>query len=206
MRLVCISDTHALHEELDVPHGDVLVHAGDFTMSGRESEIRAFDAWLGRLPHPRKIVVAGNHDWLFQREPANARSLITNAEYLEDSGATIDGVRFWGAPWQPWFFDWAFNLRRGPEIAARWALVPAETDVLITHGPPRGVLDVVDRGESVGCEDLLRELGRIRPRVHVFGHIHESYGRAEKDGRISVNASSCSLAYRPENPPIVVDL
>src|SRR5689334_6753193 len=98
MRLVCLSDTHDLHERIDVPDGDVLVHAGDFTMSGREERIRAFDAWLATLPHRRKIVVAGNHDWLFQREPAKARALLAHATYLEDESATIDGVAFWGAP------------------------------------------------------------------------------------------------------------
>jgi predicted phosphohydrolase len=206
MRVVCLSDTHDLHDRLDVPDGDVLVHAGDFTMSGREAQIRAFDAWLGGLPHRHKIVVAGNHDWLFEREPEKARSLLTHAVYLQDSDTTVAGLRFWGAPWQPWFFDWAFNLRRGPDLAAKWALIPQGVDVLITHGPPLGVLDVTDRGEHVGCEDLLEALERVRPRLHVFGHIHESYGRVDADGRVSVNASNCSLEYRPVNPAVVVDL
>lgn len=206
MRLVCLSDTHCLHDRLTVPDGDVLLHAGDFSSRGKPHEIRAFDDWLATLPHPRKIVVAGNHDFLFQTDPPAARALLRHATYLEDAEAEVDGLRIYGSPWQPWFFDWAFNLRRGPEIAAKWAAIPAGVDVLITHGPPAGILDRTARGEAVGCADLLRELDRVRPRLHLFGHIHEAYGRVEADGRVYVNASNCDLQYRPVQAPVVVDL
>jgi predicted phosphohydrolase len=206
MRIVCVSDTHNQHGSLDVPAGDVLVHAGDFSMAGRAREISAFDAWLGTLPHAHKVVIAGNHDWLFQTDPDGARGLLTHAQYLEDSGTVVDGLRFWGSPWQPWFLDWAFNLRRGAEIAAKWALIPDRVDVLVTHGPPHGVRDRVEDGDLVGCEELSRALDRVRPRLHVFGHIHEGYGVTRRGNLTLVNASSCDVSYRPVNPPIVIDL
>jgi predicted phosphohydrolase len=206
MRIVCLSDTHDLHRELQVPDGDLLLHAGDATMKGTPAQIEAFDRWLGTLPHPHKVLIAGNHDWAFERTPALARGLIRNARYLEDEETAVGGLRIWGSPWQPWFFDWAFNLERGPAIAAKWALIPDGIDVLVTHGPPLGILDRTSRGEDVGCADLLAAVQRVRPRVHVFGHIHEGYGTLERDGTRFVNASNCTERYRPVQPPIVVDL
>src|SRR5690606_27797878 len=126
--------------------------------------------------------------------------------YLRDAGVEIDGVRFWGSPWQPEFFDWAFNLPRGEALAARWALVPEDTDVLITHGPPRGILDRTVTGTPVGCDDLRAALDRLAPRLHVFGHIHEAYGRVEGPRTTFVNASVCDVRYRAVNDPVVVDL
>jgi predicted phosphohydrolase len=204
-RLVCISDTHSLHARMLVPDGDVLVHAGDLSKRGRRDEIEAFDAWLGTLPHPHKVVIAGNHDWAFERDP-EARTWIRNATYLQDEGVTIAGLRFWGSPWQPRFFDWAFNLDRGPQLAEVWAKIPEGLDVLVTHGPPRGVLDRTARGDEAGCDDLLAAVALKRPRFHVFGHIHEAYGRRAEGATTYVNACTCDLEYNPVQPPIVIDL
>ncbi len=203
MRLVLISDTHNQQQSLILPAGDVLVHAGDFTMRGTPAEVAAFGVWLGLQPHAHKIVVAGNHDFLFEREPGLARSLLPgDVHYLRDSEVTLGGLRFWGSPWQPWFLDWAFNLQRGAEIAAKWALIPGGIDVLITHGPPKGIADRTVNGEDVGCADLLTAMARVRPRLSVFGHIHEGYGvHGDK-----VNAAICDERYRLVHPPIVVDL
>jgi len=206
MRLVCISDTHMRHEALDLPDGDVLIHAGDLCGHGTVAEVVRFDAWLARQPHPHKVVVAGNHDWCFERSPTEARAALRHGLYLEDAGATIEGVRFWGSPWQPEFMSWAFNLPRGAPLAEKWARIPADTDVVITHGPPFGYGDTCFDGRRVGCEELLRALERIRPAVHVAGHIHEGYGVRRLGPTTVVNASSCDLRYRPLQPPIVVDL
>lgn len=204
--MVCLSDTHGRHAELDVPDGDVLVLAGDVTRRGRPEELEDLDAWLAELPHPHRILVAGNHDFLFETDPPRARALIRHATYLQDAGTTVCGLRIWGSPWQPVFFDWAFNLPRGEALRRVWEGVPDGLDVLVTHTPPRGVLDRTSRGQDVGCDDLLEAVARARPRLHVFGHIHEDAGRVERDGTIFVNASSCTLSYVPSNPPIVVDL
>ena len=218
MRIVCVSDTHGHHAGLAVPDGDLLIHAGDATMAGRPEELDQFDAWLGTLPHRHKVVIAGNHDRLFEDQPEEARRHITNALYLQDAEHVVEGLRIWGSPWQPWFLSWAFNLKRGAPLRAKWALIPPGIDVLVTHGPPHKIRDRVKgamaqglnialgHGPNVGCEELREAVRRVRPRLHVFGHIHEGYGREEADGTLFVNASTCDEDYRPVNPPVVVDL
>ncbi|MCI0709994.1 MAG: metallophosphatase domain-containing protein [Chloroflexi bacterium] len=202
MKLILISDTHAYHQHLQIPDGDVLIHAGDLTRIGELKDVVAFNDFLGTLPHPHKIVIAGNHDFCFERKPDEASPLLTNTIYLQDSEVTINGVKFYGSPWQPWFYDWAFNLRRGAEIREKWDLIPSDTGVLITHGPPFGYLDKTSRGDHAGCEELLKAITRIRPKLHVFGHIHEGYGVIEGQHTTFVNASICTLDYDPTNPPI----
>lgn len=203
-RLVLISDTHGMHASIDVPEGDVLVHAGDFSARGREREVADFGAWLAAQPHAHKIVVAGNHDFLFEREPERARELLGDVHYLLDSGVEAAGLSFWGSPWQPWFHEWAFNLRRGPALEEVWARAPSGVDVLVTHTPPLGVLDRTNDGRRVGCEALREALPRIAPRLHVFGHIHEAAG-THAGPPLSVNACSCDLSYRVVRPALVVD-
>lgn len=207
MRLLIVSDTHGKHREIDMPDGDVFIHAGDMSMKGRMSEISAVGEWLQALPHRHKIVVAGNHDFAFELSRGlAAKALGEGVTYLEDSGVTIEGIRFWGSPWQPWFYDWAFNLYPGPALAQKWALIPPSTDVLITHGPPRNILDEVGKGEHAGCVDLAARLDDLSVRVHAFGHIHESSGLLEQDGRVYVNASICDGSYNATNPARVVDI
>ena len=209
MRIVCISDTHGMHDSVVVPEGDVLIHAGDLTSRGTARQIRACGEWLAALPHRHKVVIAGNHDFLFESELARARELIESPglTYLHDSGVEIEGVHFWGSPWQPWFHDWAFNLERGEALVEVWAKIPSATDVLITHGPPFGVLDRVARGgHSVGCEALAERLQGLEVKLHVFGHIHEDYGvQLGADGRVAINASIATLSYTPTQAPVVVD-
>jgi len=166
----------------------------------------------------QQVRIAGNHDWLFQREPQEARRRLGGVTYLQDSAVIIDGLRFWGSPWQPWFLSWAFNLPRGRALREKWALFPEGTDVLITHGPPYGLHDrvgktfskmvsaVMGQGEHAGCRDLLQAVTRLSPRLHVFGHIHEGYGQTRRGDTLHVNASICDARYRPTNPPVVVDL
>lgn len=212
MRLVCLSDTHSMHRQVDVPDGDVLIHAGDCLGAGTLEELDDLNDWLGSLPHRHKILIAGNHDWCFQNDPVAARARVTQAVYLQDEGITLDQVRFWGSPWTPVFFDWAFNLDRGAPLAERWAQIPDPTDVLITHGPPAGILDGVNAGltgthtEHVGCADLMTAVERLQPPIHIFGHIHEGYGQHDWHGTLFVNASTCRANYKPLNPPIVLDL
>lgn len=205
VRLVFISDTHGFHE-FPVPAGDVLVHAGDGCSHGTLDEASAWADFLARQPHAHKIVIAGNHDRCFEAVFEQAKRLFDSFDFLHDSGCERSGLRFWGSPWQPWFFDWAFNLPRGPELAAKWALIPELTDVLVTHGPPYGILDRCYDGALSGCEDLRAAIERVRPRVHVFGHIHEAYGTTRVGQTLFINASICTLRYRPTNPAIVVDL
>jgi Icc-related predicted phosphoesterase len=204
MRIVCISDTHL--QAVAVPEGDLLVHAGDFTMRGTLAEVALFNRWLGALPHPHKVVVAGNHDFAFERHKERARQALTGATYLEDEGIELGGLRIWGSPWQPRFGDWAFNLDRGADLRAKWESIPEGLDVLITHAPPAGIGDRTSAGDHVGCCDLRDVVQSRAPRLHVFGHIHEAYGILETPATLYVNAAVCTASYRAENPPIIVDL
>lgn len=208
MKLVCISDTHSLHWDIPhIPDGDVLIHAGDSLGQGTLDNVEDFNNWLGNLPHRYKIVIAGNHDWAFQDEPEQARALLSNAIYLEDSGIEIEGVRFWGSPWTPTFMHWAFMLDRGQPLHDAWALIPDNTDVLITHGPPLGFGDaVLAGGGNVGCADLLERIAQLQLKALVFGHIHEGYGTYQRHGTTLINASTCTEWYEPSNPAVVFEL
>lgn len=221
MRIVCLSDTHNCNEQIEVPDGDLLIHAGDATGRGTVDEIHAFSQWFAGLPHKYKIFVAGNHDWLFERSSLYARSILgREVIYLQDSATVIEGYKIYGSPWQPRFYDWAFNLKRGAELAAKWRMIPLDTDILITHGPPHGILDEVPRFldatrqsyyiENTGCEELrqrvetLAEFGNLK--LHIFGHIHCGYGQTEQFGVKFINAANCDEGYDPTQLPIVFEL
>lgn len=206
MRIVVVSDTHTMHDRITVPDGDVFVHCGDGLGHGTLAELAALDRFLGELPHRHKVLIAGNHDWCFERDPEAARRLVTNAIYLEDDGIELNGLRFYGSPWQPWFCDWAFNLERGDPLRKVWAKIPEDTDVLVTHGPPYGVLDRTTRGELVGCEELDARVRAVKPELHLFGHIHEGFGTERRDETLFVNASTCDVRYEPVNHPVVLTL
>ncbi len=213
MKIVCLSDTHNCNAQIEVPDGDILIHAGDATVTGSIPEIEAFNDWFANLPHKYKVLIAGNHDWLFETNNLYARKLLSDKIiYLQDSFTEIEGLKIYGSPWQPRFFDWAFNLMRGAELAEKWKLIPDDTDILITHGPPSGILDEVPRKffvENTGCEELIKkveELAKKNLKLHIFGHIHCGYGRSEKFGVKFVNASNCDESYEPTQPPIIIDL
>lgn len=229
MRIVCISDTHSLHKIMDdlnpLPQGDVLLHAGDCTNKGKDFEIEDFLYWFKNISgFKHKIFIAGNHDFGFEgynnRTPwindllSVEKLLHTNVTYLHDSGFTIESPEFsrpikvWGSPWQPEFFNWAFNLPRGGnELREKWDMIPEDTDILITHGPPHGIRDYTEYGkQNVGCELLRLRTDIVKPKIHVFGHIHSAYGPAYIGGTTFINASICTERYIPSNKPIVLDL
>lgn len=208
MRLVCISDTHNGHAQVDLPAGDILVHTGDFSAHGRLDEIRRFLDWFATVgPFRHRLLVAGNHDFAFERTPALARALLPEGvTYLQGDGVELDGLRFWGSPLTPAFGGWAFG---GPEdeLDREWSRIPDDVDVLLTHGPPWGVLDhLATTGRSVGCRALARTVARLAPRLHVFGHIHEGYGRVQQGRTLFVNAAICDVNYQPGQRPQVIDL
>lgn len=228
MRIVCISDTHGLHNSVThrLPDGDVLVHAGDFCNMGRMDDCIRGLGWINALPYKHRIVIAGNHDVFMDLKHPDAvnwgstQSAIDSIvpvsdgfHYLMESGVEIDGIKFWGSPYQPEFFNWAFNVPRGCALAEKWKKIPDATDVLITHGPAHGYLDKCPnfanpRGPmvSVGCADLERAIMKKRPKAHICGHIHAGYGHTSHEDMLFVNASICNESYHPCNRPIVFDL
>jgi len=205
MQVVCLSDTHGHHGTLRLPPGDVLLHAGDFTHGGTVAEARAFLAWFSRAgTFTHRILIAGNHDLVFDRDAALARTLLPpNVTYLQDSGVTCGGVTFWGSPVTPAHADYAF-MKDPRDLPDHWARVPAGVDVLVTHGPPADLLDELHGGLHVGCPALLHALDRVRPAVHVFGHIHEGRGSQLRAGTVHVNAANCDRHNRPAHPPTVL--
>lgn len=208
MKVVAISDTHSRHKSTKLPKGDVLIHAGDVSYKGEKWEVLDFLKWFGSLNYAHKIFIAGNHDFYLEREnPMVLQSLIPpNVTYLKDSGTEINGVRIWGSPVTPWFFNWAFNRRRGKEIQHHWKMIPEHTDILVTHGPPYGILDSVINEQHVGDKDLLKRLQELKPKVHLFGHIHESFGVTRKYGIQFINACILNESYELVNRPIVFEI
>ncbi|MCM8542529.1 MAG: metallophosphatase domain-containing protein [Lentisphaeraceae bacterium] len=206
MKFTVISDTHNKHSSLDLGSGDVLLHCGDFSGRGTSQQIIHFNEWINQQDFKYKVVIAGNHDFMFENDPEAAQKLLTDVIYLQDSFIEIEGIKIYGSPWQPWFFDWAFNLKRGKELADKWAMIPEDTDILLTHGPPSGIGDITSRGDHAGCEDLLVRVKQIKPKFHCFGHIHEHSGQWQIDDTTYINASICDLAYNPTNPYFTFEL
>lgn len=195
MKVVAISDTHGRHKQIDVPEGDVLIFAGDMCTHGdHDTEVEGFQEWWSEHPHDHKIVVAGNHDWPLYRAD-DPGEFFPDSVYLEDESVEIDGVKFYGSPWQPEFCDWAFNLPRGEALAQHWEMIDDDTDVLITHGPPHDVFDQVSvfygprRGETklIGCRELRKRVAEVQPTLHLFGHNHEQFGHTQKDPSLLVD-------------------
>ena len=216
MKIVFVSDTHCQHRRINVPDGDVFVHAGDFLLSGNMDELASlqdFNTWLGELPHKHKLLTFGNHDRMMEMMPA-MRAEITNARVFVDQWVEVDGVSFYLSPWTPRFPEgsdyWKF-MRERNQMYTIWERIPPKTDVLVTHGPPYGGLDMTPYGRA-GDEALRRIVARVRPRIHAFGHIHEGYGREstiqppESRGTLFLNCSQVDAAYRLVNKPWVVEL
>lgn len=211
MKLVCVSDTHN-HTPSAIPDGDVLIHAGDGTGNGSAYEVARVAEWMQVCPHPHKLYIPGNHDWLFEREPSVATYLMKGIEVLVDRSYELpQGVLVYGTPWHLPYKDWAFQLM-ATKLERVFNKIPDAVDILITHAPPHGILDT-ERNRQMGCEVLRRRLEQLEhpPIVHVFGHIHGGYGVMEKRYRDTrpttcVNASYCDPNYRPGNQPIVVEL
>ena len=216
-KLTFISDTHTKHEKLNgfLPGGDMLICGGDITSRGYLTEIENFLKWFDKIDnYDHKIFIAGNHDFGFQDQPNETNGLLTKyktVDYLQDelllvgNGDYEDMVKVWGTPWQPEFHNWAFNLPRGQALKEKWDMITVGTDILVTHGPAFGKLDYVSYdGKNVGCEDLLFKVQEIKPKIHVFGHIHEGYGYVFDGHTHYINAAVLNGRYEFLNKPVNV--
>lgn len=212
MRVAAVAD---LHGHLpDVPECDVLVIAGDITpVHDHRLAFQArwlaerFAPWLEGVAAARVVAIAGNHDFVFEQAPESVPDGL-RWTYLQDGGATIDGVRFWGSPWTPWFYDWAFNAPRDDDdeafLEGLYDTVPDDTDVLVIHGPPAGFGDLTAHGARVGSRAFLRLIDRTEPALALFGHIHEGYGAWTRGGSVLANVAAVDLDYRPRRDPVAV--
>lgn len=209
MKVTLISDTHTRHNLLNLPGGDVLVHAGDLMNSGYSRyEIKDFLDWFDSQNYDTKIFIAGNHDRVFEDDPDYIIELMKEypgVTYLQDSEVQVgedwadDKFRVWGSPWQPEFYNWAFNLpRRGPGLQMKWNQIPEGLGILVTHGPPQEILDVSGPPYNeplLGCELLRVRVDEVKPKIHVFGHIHGSYGYKYLNGTHFFNAAVLGENY-----------
>ena len=220
MRLVLLSDTHCRLRKVSVPEGDLLLHSGDLTFKGDHQEIYQELRELGRTAKDFKhgcVFVCGNHDWMGERNPGLMKQMALDEglTYLDHSSIEIGGFKIFGSAYTPEFCNWAFNVDRA-ELAQKWVQIPDETNLLITHGPPMGILDSVQRFnkktgeieiEHVGCQDLYNRIQELKQlRLHLFGHIHSGYGQVKIGDITYVNASVCTEEYRPSNLPITIEL
>ena len=218
MKIVAISDTHSYHRKLTIPDGDILIHSGDITHRGELSIMKDFSNWLKELPHKNKVIVFGNHELGLESGPNrnDAINMIKDADahYLENSAVEIDGYKIYGSPCTPRFYDWEWNRNRGKDIAMEWAKIPNDTEILITHGPGWGVLDLIENNLSnkgrdlhQGCEELTKRIKDLKNlKAHFFGHLHSGYGMTKIDNVVYANAACCTEQYKPTNPPIIVEI
>jgi Icc-related predicted phosphoesterase len=206
-----ISDTHTKHKYVtsELPGGDILIHCGDISSRGYMTEIKNFLEWFdGVKGYEHKIFIAGNHDFGFQDNPKECAKLLQDyptITYLEDTSVIIDGIKIYGSPWQPRFYDWAFNVDRGEAIAKKWEKIPQDTDILITHGPVFGILDKTYTGQVVGCEELYKKVMEVKPKVHACGHIHYARHIKQVEDIVFVNACCLGEDYLYQNGPITVE-
>ena len=218
MKITFISDTHNKHKQIteNLPGGDLLIHAGDISSRGYKHEIQQFCKWFDSLDnYTVKTFIAGNHDFGFEKEPEMAKEIIESYKwinYLQDSflGYGIDTenyVKIYGSPWQPEFFNWAFNLPKGgSELERKWNSIPDDTDILITHGPAFGYLDkIIGQYENLGCELLANRIKTIKPKIHVCGHIHSGYGYVFDGDTHFINASVLDEQYQYTQKPLTVE-
>ena len=212
MKVTFISDTHTKQRYVNLPGGDLLIHAGDIMNSGySKHDITKFCEWFEAQDYKHKIFIAGNHDRMFENHPLESETIVKGytVTYLQDEEIMTDGVKLYGTPWQPEFYNWAFNLpRTSKELEEKWNAIPKNTDILITHGPPQGHLDISGPPHNegnLGCELLRVKVDEQPPKIHVFGHIHGSYGYKFHNGTHFINAAVLNERYDQVNQPLTVD-
>lgn len=210
LKISCISDTHCNHSKLVIEPCNILLHAGDYSSMGRISETKAFLEWFSNQPATHKIFIDGNHDGLSQDNPSIFDSLLEEypgVTYLRNEMAIVEGLKIWGRAITPTFGNWWHMADRGsPMMKSSLEIIPEGIDILLTHGPALGILDRTAHGHNAGCEDMLLELQRIKPRFVVFGHIHEAVGNVIIDGIRYINAAVLNERYRLQNKPTVIEL
>lgn len=212
LKIVAISDQHGTLPT--IPPCDLLLIAGDVTPVTNHNLLyqahwlnTEFRYWLEALPAKQIVYIAGNHDLVFQQQPQLVPKDLP-AVYLQDSSFTWHSLKIWGTPWQPWFFDWAFNLDE-PELRRKWDLIPPDTDILVVHGPPHGYGDGVPRRgglDSTGSPSLLDRIRQIQPKLVVFGHIHEGRGEWLVGNSRLANVTLLNASYEPVYEPWVYEL
>ena len=205
-KLVLISDSHQNHRKLEIPEADILIHCGDITYFNKNplEVLSDFNEWAGSLPVNEVIAIGGNHDVFLEQNPDKAELILSNCTYLNEEVADHDGLRIFGSAWTPWYGGWAFNYEEEDAIEI-WSHIPEDIDILVTHGPPRGFFDNVGR-QKVGCPDLLNRVLEIKPKVHVFGHLHQRQGIRSFNETLFINCAVADNTHQIVNKPIEIEI
>lgn len=210
MEITLISDLHGNKPEL--PGGDLLIIAGDLTSRDTIEEHEEFCKWASKVPYTKIVIIAGNHD---NNISADMIESTTRCYYMEDSYSSFEGLKIWGSPWTLQFKGqnpdcMAFSYPLQIQMEEKWEEIPDDVDILVTHTPPFGIMDQAYawyRKVRTGCPSLLKKVKEIKPKLHVFGHIHEHGGKTkEYDGTIFVNAAHVNEYYEPINKPVIITL
>lgn len=202
MKILHLSDTHGQHKNLkSLPEADVIVHSGDFTFAGSEEEAYDFMNWFCNLPYKHKIFIAGNHDMCMYGAD-HIDGLSRNVHYLYNNSVVIDGIKFYGIPM---FMEDCMDGNLDVFINN----IPDDTDVLITHMPPKGTCDLANYGkgpEHRGNATLAELLKKLHPTCHLFGHEHDAYGKTIKENVIYSNACVVDSRYNLINNPTIINI
>lgn len=220
MKICIISDVHCKFDKLVIPKCDILISCGDYSFLGEDREVRWFHEWLDQQDATHIISVQGNHEKGVERNFQLSKRIATEAcpivHFIDEGLIEIEGLKIWCSAITPFFHNWAWNRYRGDEIKKHWDKIPLDIDVLVTHGPPMGILDLVERYngqkceyefEHVGCQDLRDKIQELKNlKIHCYGHLHYNYGTVKIDDVTYINAAICDEDYRPSRKPIVIEL
>lgn len=217
-KIVCISDVHGKWNKLEIPECDLLISAGDYSFIGETHLVKDFHKWLNKQPAKNIISIQGNHEKAVEKNFNFYKQLALEecprVHFIDEGLVEIDNLKIWCSAITPWFHNWAWNRYPGEEIKKHWDLIPNNIDIVVTHGPPYGILDGVPEfnnssGEveirHCGCPQLLKKIIEIKPKLHIFGHIHFSHGIFKNDNTTFINASICDEEYKPTNPIRIYD-
>lgn len=209
MKFCLLSDTHGSHNELDIPKVDYLIHAGDFTNVGNDKELIAFNSWVGECKEKglfkEIILVPGNHDLSLDVRPKVAKKFLTNVDHiLIHEGLELDGLKIWGCPYVPIFYNWAF-MRDEDDLYWIYNQIPVGLDILICHGPPLGHCDANGRSYHCGSSSIREVLGYKQPKYVVCGHIHEGRGVSKLKDTTILNVANMDKNYCVL-PPVILEL
>ncbi len=208
MKIVAVADTHDQHRHISIPPCDVFVHAGDFTCHKvpQIEKYEDFAAWLNEIPAKYKVIVAGNHDIFCEKNRDDfVKMLGPNVFYLCDSWAKIEGIKFYGMPHVLKWGDWAFNIGEVAmdELCEK---IPTDVDILVTHCPPKYIMEIGDFGAQLGSEALRKGVEKAKPKYHIFGHAHNCYGTVVVNDITYVNCSQTWEGNIPRYRPYVFEV
>jgi Icc-related predicted phosphoesterase len=210
MKICAISDIHG--NLIDLPDSDLCIVCGDLCPTHNHNVFfqaewinDSFRRWVNKIPAKKVVYIAGNHDFVFQ----DKKHLLTldqiNGTYLEDSQTTFEGLKIYGSPWQPIFFDWSFNATE-EELEKKWAKIPSDTDILALHGPPQGYGDLTNKGDRTGSPSLTKRILELNLKAAFAGHIHNGFGSYHIGDTPFYNVSILDESYQIKNPPTVITI